>query len=924
MSAHRLRLFGLALWCVLAGGSALAGAPALAAAPEEPVTLEAGEVTNTTADLEGVVNPKSQATDSWYFQYNVGAGCAGGSTTPVEGPREVEAQPTKAVVLGLQPGTQYTFCLVVENSAEELTRGKAVSFTTTAVAPIVGAEAFSNVGSASATVSAQIDAEGSPTDYRVEYGVSEAYESSTPSRSIGGPEGAVGVLAQLRGLQPGLGYHFRFVAENSFGKRNGEDATFRTTAAIGASVLSLPDGRGYELVSSPVAGEVYVPTNDVSNKEDISTAEPFRAAAAGGAVAYVSDPASSDGNGAMGKGLGNNFLATRTADGWDSKNIMPTIGEDESANESIDTRYEAFTSDLSVGILHSYSQPLASIAEPNGPAKCIVLYSRTGSGYHSLFTTPKTPGFCGLPFFAGASADGSHLLFQSEAALVEGAEEDGLYETGANLYDSVGGQPHLVNVLPDGAPDRNATFGGYITGDLPDLSNVISADGSRIFWTDLNTGILYVRENEIRTIQVSAGPSTYWGASSDGRYAFYTEAEKLWRFDTHAVAGGERQELAGEQTEIVGTGAEVQGVVSVSDDGSYVYVVADGKLAPDATHRKCQEAGFGSPEEAEEAREERSGSLPAGRGCNLYLLHAGEPARLVAVLAAHDDNFQVQPAGTNFSKGGDWDPSSGQRTSEVTPDGHSLVFESTRRLTGYDNSASINEGKIEVFVYDSDTGHLSCASCDPSGAPPSVEGTTFLPVSLQRTYMPRWISEDGSRVFFDSNEPLVSQDTNNAQDVYEWEREGASACPVEAHSRLDGGCVFLLSGGDSPDSSFFVDASTNANDVFFTTRGRLVPRDENEKVDLYDARVGGGFPEVSLTCTGTGCQGVPPASPIFATPASTTFNGVGNFLVSKATIKPKPKSARCKRGFARRRGKCVRVRKRAKRASKASKGRNAR
>jgi hypothetical protein len=46
---------------------------------------------------------------------------------------------------------------------------------------------------------------------------------------------------------------------------------------------------------------------------------------------------------------------------------------------------------------------------------------------------------------------------------------------------------------------------------------------------------------------------------------------------------------------------------------------------------------------------------------------------------------------------------------------------------------------------------------------------------------------------------------------------------------------------------------------------------------LYDVRVNGGFPQQSLACTGTGCQGVPPAPPAFATPSSATFSGTGNF-----------------------------------------------
>ena len=40
----------------------------------------------------------------------------------------------------------------------------------------------------------------------------------------------------------------------------------------------------------------------------------------------------------------------------------------------------------------------------------------------------------------------------------------------------------------------------------------------------------------------------------------------------------------------------------------------------------------------------------------------------------------------------------------------------------------------------------------------------------------------------------------------------------------------------------FLDASASGDDVFFATRERLAPTDTDELVDVYDARVDGGFP----------------------------------------------------------------------------------
>jgi hypothetical protein len=274
--------------------------------------------------------------------------------------------------------------------------------------------------------------------------------------------------------------------------------------------------------------------------------------------------------------------------------------------------------------------------------------------------------------------------------------------------------------------------------------------------------------------------------------------------------------------------------------------------------------------------------------------HAGR-LRFVATLAAKDDNLR-QANNASGQVYGDWLADLGSRTAQVAVDSAHLVFESTQQLTGYDNGVLGPElegqGGLEVFVYSAATGRLSCASCDPSGAPPSstidanngTGGGTHLPVSTATTFMRRWMSADGSEVFFDSSQPLVTRDTNGVQDVYEWEAEGAPSCPDKIPPRLDGGCVFLLSEAEGNDFSYLVDASANGSDVFITHRGPLGgvgPRDD--KTHLYDVRVNGGFPETSLACTGTGCQGVPPAPPSFASPPSVTFSGIGNFPPPPAT-----------------------------------------
>jgi hypothetical protein len=247
---------------------------------------------------------------------------------------------------------------------------------------------------------------------------------------------------------------------------------------------------------------------------------------------------------------------------------------------------------------------------------------------------------------------------------------------------------------------------------------------------------------------------------------------------------------------------------------------------------------------------------------------------------------------------GDWTPEIGFRSARVTPDGQQLIFESIENLTEFNAG-----GGREIYMYKYAGSGVSCVSCNPSGTP-TEHGGFFefahaeLPSSFSSTYPLRDVSMNGGRVFFESNEELVSQETNEEAtvplevgergltNVYEWEREGTDesgteSCPVRIPASPSGGCIFLLSDGTSPDISFLIDASENGRDVFIGTRAQLVPQDHGETYEVYDAHectsVAPCPQETSTACTSTGCQGLPSAPPIFATPSSVTFNGIGNF-----------------------------------------------
>jgi hypothetical protein len=846
------------------------------------VTDQATNVNEDSMTLNGSVDPEGEAITKCEFEYGPEASEPGdypnrevpcSPAAPVIGNVSV---PVSATVHGLAARHTYHYRLSAVNQNGARSGKDGTAFTVTG--PVVEGGVAANVAATEVTLSATLDAAGLPTTYHVEYGTSEAYGQSTPEQSIGALTEPTSVSVRLTSLRPDVEYHFRFVATNELGvARSERDTTFSTAASTGGSSSSLPDGRAYELVSnSGGATEVYPPRTVYAGADDIATPLLFRAAEDGNAVAYIGETSSTGGTGALGEGQGDQWLARRDAGGWQTEVITPVGSEAE-------TQFQAFSGELATGILQSNLQPPLAVGAP----ACDVLYSRlsTSGAYQTLFTTIKTPGECGRPLFAGASAGESQVIFQSEAAitdeapattLAEGRTTHGFYEgceSGCDLYESNEGRLRLVNILPNGEKVTSATFGGFSPeARRPDFSNVISTDASRIFWTDTQTGAsmghVYVLENGSDTVQVSgSGAAQYWTATPDGRYAYYTEDGVLWRFDTDSNT---REKLEAEGTS-EGEGAGVQGVIGVNDageDGAYVYFVAQGKLA---SNKREFENAAGEPV-VEEAR--TSAEDAATGEVNLYE-REGEVTRFIAVLAPQDDSLSPGLQ----QQAGDWAPGLAERTAEVTPDGHDLVFESRESLTGYANLG----GTVEVFVYDSEGGKLACASCDPAGTPqhvvPGYEGASPLRVSANNTALPRWISDDGSRVFFDTNLPLVSQDENGQAGVYEWEREGGTSCPT-ATSRY-GGCVFSLSGAESPYASLFVEASANGDDVFFTHRGQLVPGANGEVLELYDAHVcSSAAPcptEVSSACVGSGCQGAPPAPPSFASPPSATFSGVGNY-----------------------------------------------
>jgi hypothetical protein len=347
------------------------------------------------------------------------------------------------------------------------------------------------------------------------------------------------------------------------------------------------------------------------------------------------------------------------------------------------------------------------------------------------------------------------------------------------------------------------------------------------------------------TVKLSAGAARYVGASTDDSRIFYLENHDLYEYELPigSVKG---------QVRALTSGGEAQGVVQISEDGSYVYYVAGEVL-------KNEEG---------ETLKSTSGGEPSPGADNLYVSHAGKPA-FIATLSAGDSS--------------DWKEGPGADSGIVAPGaagGARLAFTSGQSLTGYDNRDAVSgQPDTEVYLYDAETGALTCASCNPSGARPVGSASlatgkySGIGGSGASNYRPRDLLA-GGELFFDSRDALVAHSSGGVQSVYEYEA----------------GHVYPISEPAGRYDSRFLDASADGTDVFFATSDQLLPKDTSTNVAVYDARAGGGFPLPAVTppcAAAASCE--PPASSrpaIYGSSGTGAFNGPGN---AKPTSPPPPK-----------------------------------
>jgi hypothetical protein len=826
------------------------------------------------------------------------------------------------------------------------------------------------VGSRSATLHATINPEGASARYVFEYGPSK-YESSTPPAgsvavgvgTTGGGMSGIPVSVPVQGLSPTTKYYYRVVVE---GVPSTEETTFTTQPEGGE--FALPDGRAWELVSPPEKhGGSIEPLNFEGGV--------IQAAEAGGAITYdTNGPIVTEPQGNRETEV-SQVLSKRGPEGWGAEDIATPTNNVEFFSVGEFAEYKFFSSDLSLGLVEPRSEtPLAPRVRP-GETQEKTLYLRDDStgNYLALATAAnvEVPGSkINIPpkenekgeghglKFEGASPDLSNVIFSAPEALTKNAvtTKTNNGEFVPSLYEWAGGRLTLVSVLPDKKPANAAGGAQAELGGVEHkmVRHAVSDDGARVVWYWEEH--LYLRDMEKEeSVQVDApepggeggGTAVFQTASGDGSRVFFTDEARLTADSSASgqiggprdlyvfeVTSGPGEPLAGRLTDLsvdseIGERDAVQGgVIGASEDGSYVYFVANGLLGNAGEHGAEKGACNDSPH-----LEDKVGTV-----CNLYVEHfdgsSWEAPVFIATLSGEDSPSYEEYGGLP------------DLTARVSPNGRWLAFMSDRRLTGYDNlDVASGAPDEEVYVYDQATGGLACASCNPTGERPagvfdprfgSEPGTRALLVDVRGVWSGHWLAgsvpgwtpdehnaalyqsrylSNNGRLFFASADALVPADVNGVEDVYEWEPSGVGGCApgiagasVVSVAQTGGdGCVGLISAGTSSQESAFLDATATGGrdgegdegggEVFFLTTSELVPADIDGAYDLYTAReCASSSPCLSESTSAppacnneASCKPAPEPQPsIYGAPASgTSLGGLGNFAAPALGVRPK-------------------------------------
>jgi Tol biopolymer transport system component len=839
--------------------------------------LAVTDLTGTSAHISAIVNPNAPAGPlselgkkafATHWEFVCTPECPDTTDTShgtVQG--EEGAQTVSFDAKRLQSNTPYEVTLIAKNGGELEASEGPVPFSTLLIDPTVKSSPGASDGQGGYTLQGVVNPNThNVTSCKFLWGPNSAElvfsaDCSPPPGAGGKP---VTVEAHLSGLTPDAVYHSLLVITYDAGtKADGGPQTFVPTLGPAQtcpnealrkenSSLALPECRAYEMVSPP--NKSGFPASLVDFTED------------GSSVAYASQAGNiaNSGSGLLFSG----YVADRTAGGWQTvTDLNGPLGSPFGGPEGFDG-VEGFSS-----FVHSVDlrSSLWFANRKIQPGVGWYPYLRGADGSFSLIGNTLHEGGASAfapagNVFVAASDDLSHVVFDGGPTIGGGVAQN-VWGTGSGVYEFVGtgnDQPHRVDVNNSGDPISECNL------ELPNLGYAVSNNGRTIFFTPSGgcgraAKEVWARVGGTTTYDVSASrcspacafpaaPATFQGAAKDGSRVYFTTTAQLLNSDTdqtndlyacdlpttsQAPTGTANPCSALHQVSGPAPGAQVENVVSVSDDGSSVYFTAKGVLA---------------------TNKDALGEAAVAGDHNLYVWHtdAAKPAGQTTVGARLDAN----------DLGG---------AAQTTADGTVLVFTTASPLVATDT-----DNARDVYRYDAETGAMIRVSTNvlgvagnAEGADARIQGDLIFNGHPTNHHSHPAVSDDGQAIVFTTNEALSPLDGNGQPDIYLWKSGHVSlissgAVGVESESSINGGPAGVIDG--------------SGRDIYFASVHQLTPSDGDDVGDIYDARIEGGFSAAQTPpCSGETCK--PPAPKPPAPPNPVTAQSPAN----PGNVKPCPK-----------------------------------
>jgi len=629
---------------------------------------------------------------------------------------------------GLAPNTKYllrTFAVNEGNGVEN--RSATTTLATAVPPPLVTTAAATDLSDTSAQLIGSVDNTfGDQTTFHFEYGLTTSYGSRVPAA-----EGVAGSLRTprtfsrvVKGLQSGTTYHFRLVATNSGGSAAGADRTFTTLG-----VDEVAPGRGYEQVT---------PVDKKGLALMINWG--FQASPDGSALEYGGTSPAADG---LSAAVVSRYVSRRNSTGWvGAQPLDPPFHLSRAVINSV-------TLAVSEDFEHALVVSQVALA-PGATEGAANLYIRDlGSGAYR-FVGGSTDfgafinmtGILQLDYFVAGAPDFSWVALIARNHLLPGAPQAAMYK-----WTSAGGLA-LISRLPD----ESIPTGLARNQSSNTITNrFVSDDGDTVIFSlrDGEDGVYRRSDGQTEAVSVSRAsggptgvqPAVADGLSRDGNFVVFHSSSQLTDDDTDGVnseyrynAGSDEMEYLGPQD---GTNDGMIDTPWIGGDAKAVYfnsnnqlvVWREGNPGVDVINSSpVRGSSFGSPNGRYFA------FINPGGGVSLYDADAGD----VSCLSCRGNGTVAQATLPNPDRS-----ISNRLPQVVTDDGHAY-FESQAPLLGADRNATSD-------VYEYFHGRLTLIS------PGNRDfAATFADISA-----------DGSDVFFQTAQGLVSQDTDQSFDVYD-------------------------------------------------------------------------------------------------------------------------------------------------------------